>query len=118
LFSVEKKSSIGFADFYFQLKKKEIVLFYQFRFPKKPGHSDFAQTFLIIFHCALDFFGRMPKRERCFLLGFSLAIFQKNEHSLVAIEQIITSDFFFNDLCKKTSKDLRPGAFLRLGVIL
>jgi hypothetical protein len=61
----------------------------------------------------------MPKRERCFLLGFSLAIFQKNEHSLVAIEQIITSDFFFlMALCKKTSKDLRPGAFLRLGVIL
>jgi len=62
------------------LKKKEIVLFYQFRFPKKPGHSDFAQSIPIIFHCALDFFGRMPKRERCFLLGFSLAIFQKNEH--------------------------------------
>jgi hypothetical protein len=100
--------------FIFQLKKKDFH-FHQNRFPKKPRHSDFAQSFLIVFHCALDFFGRWPIQKSYFLSGFSLAIFQKNEHSLVAIEQIITFYFFFNGFVQKNKQRFKARRFFATG---
>jgi len=44
LFSVEKKSEIGFTNFYFQLKKK-IPFFYRLNFPKMPKSVNLKTNF-------------------------------------------------------------------------
>jgi len=74
LFSIEKKKFIFLSV---SMGKKSL------NFQRLPKLQKYSQNL------SLDFFGRLPLIKRCFLLGFFLAIFQKNEHSLVATEQMI-----------------------------
>ena len=74
---------------YFLQMKKKSCLFIHYPKASTKQSSEFSCSRLIGFNFWLDFFGRLPLIKCCFIIGFSLAIFQKNEHSLVAIEHTI-----------------------------
>ena len=90
--------------FYFQLKKKSFLFIHYPKASTKPT-SEFSCSRLIGFNFKLDFFGRLPLYKRCFIIGFPLAIFQKNEHSLVAIEHTIYFPLVMICAKKRAKKD-------------
>jgi hypothetical protein len=55
---------------------------------QKSRNTKFKNQFGWSVSSSARFFGRLPKQIASFLAMTSLAIFQKNEHSLVAIEPI------------------------------
>jgi hypothetical protein len=85
--------------------KKKSFLFIHYPIASTKPTSEFACSRLIGLNCWLDFFGRLPLIKRCFIIGFSLAIFQKNEHSLVAIEHTIYFPLVMICAKKRAKKD-------------
>ena len=87
-----------------QMKKKSFWFIHYPKASTKPT-SEFSCCRLVGFNFKLDFFGRLPFPMGSILLWTLWAIFQKNEHSLVAIEHTIYFPLVMICAKKRAKKD-------------